>query len=421
MPKTSIARALRMALGFTLFFGHVTHALADEIGISLARAVSAGAQRGPAVVEALRARTAAQDFAREPGSSLPSPPQASVLAGVREPRGLPIGPEFVIAAQQEIAVRALGRARTRASELALRAATEDVARAKLEGALTAALAWIELQEAQVLLRVRTDALRDAERLETLAERRVSSGVAIPTERAIARAEVGSARVALLDGEGRVIEARLSLALALGEPLDEGLRADGDADALELRRIDVPSLLARTRAHPALRAARSHASYGLAEVDVARATAGPTFSIGATAWREASGDRAAAATVSVPLPFFDPARYERARQMSAATQLAARADRLESELERAVRVAIHDREHTREVRAELRERVVEPLRSTLDASLAAYSAGTTDFGTVLLARRSLNAAEERLAIASADVWRADAQLAAFAGTLIQEEP
>jgi outer membrane protein TolC len=421
VPHVSVVRVWLLALGFTLVLGRAKTASADELAIPLARALAIGAQRGPVVIEAQRVRASAQDFARDPGSSLPSPPQATVLAGAREPRGLPVGPEIVLSAQQEFAVRGLGRARTRAAELALRAATDDVARARLEGALTAALAWIELLEAQELLRVRTAALRDTERLESLAERRVASGTAIPTERALARAEVGSARVALLDGEGRVIEARLTLALALGEPLETLLRAEGDADAIELRRVDLQSLMARARQHPALRAARAHASYGLAEVDVVRATAGPTFSIGATAWREASGDRAAAAIFSVPLPFFDPARFERARQASAATTLAARADRLEGELERALRVAIHDREHTREVRAEVRERVVEPLRATLESSLAAYSAGTSDLGSVLLTRRSLYAAEERLATATADVSRADAQLAAFAGTLIPEEP
>lgn len=385
--------------------------------MTLTRAIDEGSRRGPAVVESARAREAAVDFARDPGSSLPAPPQLTIMAGARKPYNLPLGPEVALTAQQEISARRLGTARRRAAEWASRAATSDLERARLEGGLAAALSWIDLLEAQQLMSARLTAVADAEKIARLAEVRVTSGVATATERSLATAEVGTAKLALLEAEGRATEARYALALAAGEPLDVSIVADGSLEPADQPSLDARRVLDGASHHPAVVAAEARASHAAAEIGVAHATNGPFFSIGATIWREGSGDHAAAALVTVPLPFFDSARYESARHATLAATASAYAGRLRSEIEREVRVALHERDHTREVRVQLRDGVVAPLRKALDTAVLAYGAGTADLGVVLLARRSALAAEERLVSAMADVQRADMRVAALAGALL----
>lgn len=385
--------------------------------VTLATAIGDGAARGPAVVESSRNREAAVAFARSPGSSLPSLPQATVLAGARSPYNLPLGPEVALTVQQEIATRELGAARRRAGDWAKRAATSDVERARLEAGANAALAWVDLLEAQSLLRLRGAATEDAARLARIAEVRVTSGVATAVERGLAQAELGAAQLAILDGEGRATEARLVLAHATGSSPDVTVLAAGRLESAEDSAVDARAVLDGIAVHPAVRAAEGRAGQAAAETSVVRAALGPTVSVGATVWREGSGDHAVAALISVPLPFFDPARHETGRQATLATAASSHAARLRGELERETRLALHDREHTREVRAQLRDGVVRPLRSALDTAMTAYTAGTNDLGVVLLARRSTLAAEERLVGAQADVWRADIRLATLAGTLL----
>jgi cobalt-zinc-cadmium efflux system outer membrane protein len=393
---------------------------AEHSAITLARAIEDGARRGPAVVEASHNRKAAAAFATHPGSSLPSLPQATVMTGVRRPHNLPTGPEMVLTVQQDVSMRGLGAARRKAAEWAARAAATDLERARIEAAATAALAWVDLLEAQGLLHLRTTAAEDASRLERIAEIRVTSGVATAVERSLARAEVGAARLAVLDAEGRATEARLALAHATGAAMDRPLTAAGRLEDTDESTIDGRAVVDGLGRHPSVRAAEARVSLAAAEGSVVRASAGPTFSVGATMWREGSGDHAAAAIVSVPLPFFDPARHDVGRQDLVAEAARSRAARLRSELERETRLALHDHEHARAVRAQIRDGVVQPTRSALDTAMKAYSAGTSDLGVVLLARRAALAAEERLVSAMADVWRADIRLSALAGTLVRED-
>lgn len=393
-----------------LLAAHEAHA--EPIG--LAQAVARGAEHAPAVVEATRNGVAAAAYARDPGGMLPSVPQLTVLAGARNPLDLPVGPEVVLTAQQEISPRRLGAARKTAGEWAGRAATSDVERARIEGASSAALAWVDLLEAQALGALRASAATDAARLVRIAEARVTSGVATAVERSLAQAEEGGAKLAILDAEGRAMEARLALAEAVGVPFDRALEAEGTIDGTDERALPATPDVST---HPAVRAAEARARQLAAEGKVTSAASGPTFSVGASIWREGSGDKAAAAVITVPLPFFDPARHDVARQEAIATQAGSHAGRLRRELEHDLRRELHEREHTREVRLAVRDGVVAPLRRAVVTALTGYAAGTNELGVVLLARRSALAAEERLITAHADVWRADLHTAALTGTLL----
>ena len=392
-----------------------------QAALTLKSAIEHGVTRGPAIIEASRNREAASQFARHPGSSLPSVPQATILAGARSPYNLPVGPEIVLTVQQEVSLRGLGAARARAADWAARVASSEVDRARLEGAATAALAWIDLLESQGLLRLRTSVAEDAARLARIAEIRVASGVATAVERSLAQAEVGAAQLAILDGEGRATQARLTLSHATGTSMEVMLQADGELEHAAEPRLDARAVVESIGRQPVIRAAEARAGQAAAEGSVAHAIFGPTFSFGASAWREGSGDHAAAAIVSVPLPFFDPARHDLARQAVVATAASSHAVRLRGELERETRLALHERDHTREVQAQLRDGVVMPLRNAVRTAIMAYAAGTNDLGVVLLTRRSALAAEEHLLVAAADVWRADIRLAALAGTLVGGTP
>lgn len=387
--------------------------------MTLRQAIDEGMRRGPLVVESLPVQRAASDFARHPGASLPAPPQVTVMAGARSPNNLPTGPEVALTVQQEISPRGLGSARRHAAEWAERAASSDVERARIEGGALAALAWLDLLEAQELLRLRVTAAEDAAKLARIADIRTTSGIATGVERSLAKAEVGSAQLAVLDGEGRATEARLALTHATGEAMDRIVVAEGVLDPTDERDISADGVRRGVDGHPAIRAAEARSAQSAAEASALHASLGPTFSVGATVWREGSGDRAAAAIVSIPLPFLDPARYDTARQTTLAAAASGHAARLRLEYERELRLALHEREHTREVRKQLRDGVVTPLQSALTTAMTAYAAGTNDLQVVLLARRSSLQAQERLVMAMADVWRADIRVAALSGSLTGE--
>jgi outer membrane protein TolC len=389
--------------------------------LTFSAALAAAAQRGPLVLEAAHNHEAARAFAQEPGSSLPALPQLTVLAGARRPYNLPTGPEVVLSVQQEIATGKLGEARKKAAEWSARATGSELSRARLEGVTTAALAWVSLREAQDLAALRNQAHTDAERLLQIADARVKGGAATSTERSLAEAEVGSARLAELDAEGRETEARLILA-----PLESRWIAEGVAEVPGVEAGETPGPFLvdprgpQTGSHPALRAAEAHAERLAHEGTVNRVMLGPMLSVGGSIWREGSGDRAAAAVVTVPLPFFDPARYETQKQSLAVFAARAQTTRLRGELEREARLAAHDQEHTREVVTQLQTGVLDPLRRAVATSTIAYEAGTMELGLVLLARRSALAAAERLVSAKAEVSRADVRAAALSGALWPKE-
>ncbi len=391
-----------------------TPAFADTV--TLAQAVALGAQNAPVVLESTRVQTAATDFARDPGGTLPSAPQVTLSAGARNPVNLPTGPELIVTAQQEISPRHLGTARKEAADWARRAAASEVERTRIEGASSAALAWVDLLEAQDLGVLRVAAAADAAKLVRVAEARLNSGVATSVERSLAQAEEGSAKLAILDAEGRSTEARFVLAESIGQSLNSELVAEGALEGTDERGVPSNGDVAM---HPAVRAAEARATQLTADGSVLHARMGPTFFVGASIWREGSGDKAGTVIVTVPLPFFDPARHDVAHQNILASQASAHAARLKTELAHELRRMLHEREHTREVRVAVRDGVVGPLRHALATAMTAYAAGTSDIGVVFFARRSALAAEERLITAEADVWRADLHTAALTGTLLLE--
>ena len=97
-PKGSTLGRLMVALSTSTALASASAgALAEEPErrpMTLDHAIAEGARRGPAVIESSANREAAVAFAQSPGSSLPSTPQLTVLAGARRPETSRPGPRL---------------------------------------------------------------------------------------------------------------------------------------------------------------------------------------------------------------------------------------------------------------------------------------------------------------------------------------
>jgi outer membrane protein TolC len=374
-----------------------------------------GALHGPGVLLAEAPRDAIIE-ARSAATGLPRPPALTLSAGYRAGVITP-GPEVAVTIIQDVALRPLGDARVRSADAMHTAWEADVARARLEAATRAGLAWVGASEAHELVRLRQAALDQAQALASVVHARVDAGVALPHERALADADVGAAKAGVLDAEGMQVEALSELRFALGTEPAAPIEAGGDLYATDDTPIDEAAAIRNAQArHPALLAAGGRARVSAAEVDVASATLGPALGFGASYVREGTGDQVAMGIVSLPIPFIDSARFEAARQKTNARVAQAQVERVRAELARDVRLAIHDREHWRQVRDALRGGALAPTTEAVRLARAQYEAGTHDVTAVLIARQKLVSTQEWLAHAAAEVQRADIRFASASGTL-----
>lgn len=401
-----ICVALSLTAGFA-------HAETDELAVSRATALRLGADRGPLVREARAPTGAASAMSDAAGAAMPYAPRANTFAG-RRTGAFGSGFEIGGGLAQDLSLRGLGGARLEAASAFDRAARSTLEQARLEGAATALLAWLDLLEAQQLARLRTMTRVDAEEIARVATARVSRGVAMPAEASLAAAEVGAARLGERDAEGRLFEARATLKVALGVPPAVNVSATGS-----LERDYGPSPAAPRREHPALIAARSQIAVAEADTRLSRASATPPFSFGINYAREGTGEQLMTAGISLPLPLLDPSRFDAARQQAHVLSATAHAVRVREELAHDAALTDHERVHTREIRDTLQTDVLVPLREAVRIARASYQAGTQDATGLLLLRQRLVLAEEQLGRAAADVDRADVRSALARGTLLDE--
>ncbi|MDB5212218.1 MAG: Heavy metal efflux outer membrane protein CzcC family [Myxococcaceae bacterium] len=388
----------------------------DDAPLVLGReqALALGAERGPGVREARAPLRAASELGDSTRAALAYAPRITAFAGPRTGNfgtGLDIGAGVT----QELSLRGLGSRRADLAAAVAHAARSEVERARLEGAALAALAWVDLLEAQQLVLVRAAARVDAEEIARVARARTDRGVAPPAEAALATAEVGTAEVSERDAEGRLFEARAALQFAAGFPPSTVLAAAGDLTSGH----EPPPLRHAGGEHPAETAARSRTDLARADQKLARAQATPTLGIGANYTREGTGEQVVTGTISVPLPFLDPSRFDGARHETSVAAAGGQAERIHAELVRDAAITEHERAHTREVRETLATRVVIPLRESERLARAAYQGGTQDVTAFLLVRQRRISAEEQLGRAAADVQRADLRYELAHGTLLAQ--
>jgi outer membrane protein TolC len=385
-----------------------------ELVVSRATALKLGVEHGPAVREA-RAPTAATTTIRDASNKLlPYAPRLSAFAGRRTGdfgQGLEIGGS----ATQDLSVHGLGGARREVAAAIERAMLGELDRARLFGAANALLAWLDVLEAQELLRLRSTARVEAEEIARVANARVDRGVAMPAEASLAAAEVGAAVLGERDAEGLLVMARGALKLAIGVPQTTAVTASGELPMSD----DLVGPPPARREHPVLAAARAETDLARADAKLTGAHMAPPVSVGVSYTREGTGEQLLAGTLTVPLPFLDATGFDAARQQASVLSAEARVMRRRDEIAHDIALAAHEREHTREVRDTLSARVLVPLREAVRLARAGYQAGTQDATGFLLLRQRLVTAEERLAIAAADVKRADVRDAVARGSLLDE--
>jgi cobalt-zinc-cadmium efflux system outer membrane protein len=379
-------------------------------------ALRMGAAHGPGVALADAPRGAAVE-ARGVSRSLPRPPVITLAGGYRAGALTP-GVELGVTVSQDVALRRLGRERARTADATTRVIDADVTRARLDAASRAALAWADALEAKELLRLRSEALAQAKAILETTRARVEGGVGQPYELALARGEVGSAEAGLLDAEGMQVEALAELRFALGLGPTAPVTVAGDLYATDEQAIDEGlAVRAAESSHPALRLANARAALADQEVRLTTAVLGPTLSVGGTYVREGTGDHVVTAFVGVPIPFFDAAAFDAARQRGAYRTAEAQVERVRAETSRDVRVALHDHEHWRELRDALSAKALAPMKEAVRLARVHYEVGTAEISLVLLARQRLLLTEEQLARVAAQVQRADIHLGHASGSLL----
>jgi cobalt-zinc-cadmium efflux system outer membrane protein len=385
---------------------------------TLAEAIQLGAAAGPGIAIA-KAPRAGGELALREASPLPRSPVLTATAGYRVGAVTP-GAELGATAMQDISINGLGSARKRAAQALIDGTDADVTRARLFAAARAGFAHMDVVLATSVLKLRTDAVKQAEEIVKTARARVGSGVAQPFEVAISQGDLGTARAAMFDAEGTRVEALAELRYSLGLPADANVDATGDLAATDERPVDATTVLhAAETSHPSLVVAKARANQAHEEATLAHATLSPPIAVGASYLHEGTGEQIIMGIVSFPLPFGNPANYEAARQTAVADTWLRHVDRESQEISRDVRLALHDREHWREVRDALSKEAVVPMREAVRLARVQYEAGTQDVSSVLVARQRLLQTEEQLARAQAEVQRADLRVKAVASTLLQQ--
>jgi outer membrane protein TolC len=136
-------------------------------------------------------------------------------------------------------------------------------------------------------------------------------------------------------------------------------------------------------------------------------------------REGTGDRVVLGFVGFPIPFFDAAGFETARQRATQKTAEAQVELTRAEAARDIRLALHDRHHFRELRDALEQGALTAFSEAYRLAQTQYEVGTAEIGTVILARQRLIGVQEQLAEVAARVQRADIALARATGSLLDE--
>jgi len=389
--------------------------------ISLREAMRMGAQKGPGVGVAQAPQSSLADARRASNAIFTRLPQVQLQAGSRSGQFGP-GPEIIVTITQNIPLAGVRGARQKTAAALEHVAEVDVRRAQLDAATRAALAWINLAEADRILQLRRESLSQAEAILRVASARTKSGEAEPIEQALAQGEVASARASVIDAEGLHFEASMELRFATGEPATTTIEVAGGLSVPAQTAPDEAALIHRAeREHPELHLSQARRDVARHEAELARASQAPSIGVGAQYQREGTGDQIITGIVSLPIPVSRPWAFEAARQRAVADTAEAQIALTRAELARQIRTTLHEREHARALYYALSSGALGPMREALRIAEVQLKAGTIDVTRVSLARQRLSATQEQVTRALADVHRADVRLMRATGALLEEIP
>lgn len=381
--------------------------------ISLREAVARGAERGPGIEVAHAPAPALDDADHAAGKLLVTPPQLSLMAGPRWYGG--VTPELQTMLTVPVHLGDVRGARAGVVHGQRVLLAKDVARAREDAALRAAIAWSRGVEVKEIIRLRRLSLEQAQGLADVAKKRASAGVSVPSELAMAQGDLGVARAALVEAEGQLFEATAELRVALGRAPDADLDPVGDLYAEGVRQQVLAPRGAEAR-NSALQVLIARQESAKAETSLVSATLAPNLGVGVSYTREGTGDSILLGVLTLPIPVADPAAFERARARAEEDRATAQVQRAKAELGAQVALSLHEIEHLREVRTMLETNAIPPLREALRLAKVQVDTGTADVAVALLARQRLLGAEETLARSCAEVWRADFKLAYYTGQI-----
>jgi hypothetical protein len=150
----------------------------------------------------------------------------------------------------------------------------------------------------------------------------------------------------------------------------------------------------------VREARAGAESERARLTEIEATKGPYWGLGATAWREGTGDLAALAVLELQLPLFDHGERERAAQAAIAERARGRArDSVIGQRVERVRL-LHELEHTRAVADALDTELLRAATELADAQHKRFVAREATAQDWVIARRAVLSADMQLIAARA---------------------
>ncbi len=344
---------------------------------------------------------------RDDLSRMPFNPVLQLQPGYRHLKAGRSGPEVYASVMQRVSVSGLGKKRARALEAEL---SHDEALRALARRLTrqhVASAWLAQWSAQALQALAESEREGAVRLVRDFERALSAGEATRVDLEQARAFAATAELYVLNAEGRVFEAGIALTRSIG------LTADGPkVVAAELPVIDVdhlqPDLTEHAVRSPEALEAASRERVEAHKLEEITAAHRPGMAVGATAWREGSGDVAALLTWEIEIGVFDRGERERADQAAQVALAKGQSAQAVVDAHAARVLALHEVEHTAAVLRATEQGSVSAAQALVDVQRARLDAGEGSADEWVRARRALLEAQ-----ASAIEARAAHALARFA--------
>lgn len=378
--------------------------------LTLEQAMALASREAPELLEARAARDGVQGLRRAADRLLHRPPRVELEVGPRRlAGGGRMGVDATVGVFQEFSVGGYGNRLKRFADSTERSVDSQWRLAQVDARLAAALAWIDARLARQLRALRQHALEEAREVLRIAEARVRSGSAAPSERALARSLAGASEAAVLAAEGDIVSADAALRHVCGLDPHAGLSLIGPLDRPDLVLDETAVREAALRHSPELALGRARAEAAHRYADLGRAHSKPFVEVGPSLTREGTGDWILLGVLRMPLPGIDPMAPENALRELDARLAQARLTVTERVLLRDLELAVHEREHAIRTRDVLLVGAIEPAVMAVRESRLQYEVGRSDITTVLAARRELARAREQWAASAADVRRAEARL------------
>lgn len=315
------------------------------------------------------------------------------------------GPALQVALAQSWNLASLGQTREQAAKAERVALAADIRARQLRLKLDAAHAWLQLAEAQKLLRAAQTEQGLADELEALTRKAAQRGALTAADAAEARVFSGEAALRAVFYEGEVHDRAAELARQCALPTTPLPEATGQAPIVTLPdAAQWTQWVGRAAELPEARARQMQADAERARMAEARALHGSTIQVGAQLQRDAVGDMQALATVGIRWSAFD--RGQRLSAVAAEQAARAEGEALQASHDGAhlLAMAWHEVEHSRERAAVLRDKIVPAVDELVRTREQAFGRGAATVFEVLRARRDRSEANRRLTEAETDrVW------------------